>query len=216
MYRNEVVAVFGHRGSGKSTWLARTMEDCKPYLLVDPLYDPKYLKSDIHQLSSLEEALRMFRDGDPQRLYATPNLITFDYLCGLCLARGSMTLIVDEVDNYATSQYLTDNFRKIIKRGRHREVNLVSATRRPMEMNKLIRSQANRFIVFPMGMEDAKDLESYVGPVWKKVMDLTMDDVGVYYLDYDFKAKDWHIKRLDYFIIDKNVEICDTILTDEP
>jgi hypothetical protein len=210
MYKNQIIAVFGHRGSGKSTWIAENIEDWKPFVLVDPLYDPKFQALNLYKVKSVEEAIEVFRDSDPQRVYISPNLETFDFFCGLVLARRGMTLVVDEVDHYSNSYYLSPYFKKLIKYGRHRETNLVVASRRPKEMNPLLRSQANKFIVFPMGGEDVKELSSYLPKsALFVVMHLKSISNGSEYVEYNFERKDFKICIQRYIPIKK--ETLDTI-----
>lgn len=198
-YTNRIIAVFGHRGSGKSTWLMRHIEEYKPYVLVDPLYDPKFTSLNLYSITSLEEGKKLFETGNPQRIYISPNLPTFDYFCGLILAKRNMTLVVDEVDNYASSYFISKYFKKAIKYGRHRGVNIIAACRRPKEMNPLLRSQANRFIIFPMGGEDAKELTSHIRDIVPVVIDLKTGEGYTEYIDYDFTSKKLSILKLELY-----------------
>lgn len=174
------------------------MENNVPFVFIDPLFDDKLFSARVYHLKTMDDAINIFKHGIPQRLYASPDLFTFDYLCGLVLAHGQLTLIIDEVDNFTTSQYLPMYFRRIVKYGRHRQIGLIAAARRPMEMNKLIRSQANRFVVFPMGGEDAKDLEEYIGSSWKDVLNLSSSNEGSQYIEYIFSEKRLYRKELRY------------------
>jgi len=195
-YQNQIIAVFGHRGSGKTTWLMREIDSFEPFILVDPLYDPKFKALNLYTITSIEEAFDLFKVGDPRRCYITPNLETFNIFCGLCLAKGNITLIVDEVDQYSTTQWLPARFKQAIKMGRHRGVNIIAACRRPHEMNILIRSQANRFIIFPMGGEDCKDLTSYIPDAFELIMRLKSGSDWTEYIDYNFKTKTAETKIL--------------------
>jgi hypothetical protein len=197
-YQNNIIAVFGHRGSGKTTWLMNNLDSFSPFLLVDPLYDPKFKSLNLYTITTLEEGFDLFKIGDPRRCYISPNLATFDIFCGLCLAKGNITLIVDEVDSYCTSQFMTRHFKELIKIGRHRQVNLVAASRRPHEMNPLIRSQANRFVIFPMGGEDAKHLESYIRNIMALCLQLKSGEGWTEYIDYNFRNKTTNINKLSF------------------
>lgn len=171
-----------------------------PFILIDPLYDEKLSSLGLYQVKSIGELLYIFKSGKPERLYVVADVDQFDFICAIALAYGGITLIIDEVDNYATSQYMTPNFRKVIKYGRHRGVNVIAVSRRPMEMNKLIRSQANRFIIFPMGGEDAKDLEEYIGYVYKDILKLKINDNGSEYIEYSFYNKTYRQHELKYVL----------------
>lgn len=198
-HSNELVAVFGHRGSGKSTWLFEHIDEFKPFVLVDPLFDPKFKAMNLYTLTSCGQALQLFNDAQPQRIYISPNAETFDFFCALVLAKGNMTLIVDEIDNYCTSYYMPPYLKKIIKIGRHQNVNLIAVCRRPKEMNPLIRSQANRFVVFPLGGEDAYELRSYLpATILDKIVELRESNDGAEYLEYNFKTKEYFIGKVNF------------------
>ncbi len=207
-YQNQIIAVFGHRGSGKTTWLFKHIDSFSPFLLVDPLYDPKFKQLQLYTITTVEEGFDLFRIGDPKRCYISPNLNAFEIFCGLCLARGNITLIVDEVDSFSTSNFMSPHFKELIKMGRHRQVNLIAACRRPHEMNPLIRSQANRFIIFPMGGEDAEHLESYIKGIKNLCTKLHAHQGWTEYLDYDFRTKEMHLNKLQYMNNLTDTPIC--------
>jgi hypothetical protein len=201
MYTNHITAVFGYRGSGKSTWLAHNLESFRPFVLIDPLFDSKFERFNLYQISDLGEAMEFFKNGDPQRIYISPNLKAFDFFCALALAKRNITLVIDEVDNYASSYYLSDNFRKVLKYGRHRQVNIVMVARRPKEMNPLLRSQITRFIIFPMGAEDIQEFRLLIGDdAAQKIHTLEkIENVKSQYLDFDYNRHTCEIKELQYF-----------------
>jgi hypothetical protein len=198
-YENETTLVLGHRGSGKTRWLSKNIESYKPFVLVDPLYDPSYKALKLHTIKSMDEAFKLFRDGKPERIYVSPDLVHFDYICGIVLATGDMTLIVDEVDQYQTSHYIPPNFKKILKIGRHHGINIIMIARRPKEINPLLRSQASRFIIFPLGGEDTRELSEHIGKHAYLINDLkTNPGVDSDYLDYNFSKRESTIKNLIY------------------
>lgn len=198
-YDNETTLVLGHRGSGKSTWLAQHIEGYRPFILVDPLFDPKYEKLGLYKVASMPELLQLFKTGNPQRIYISPNPKAFDLLCGMVLARGNLTLVIDEVDQYQDNYDIPPYFRQILKIGRHKGVNVVMVARQPKEIHKFLRSQASRFIIFPLGGEDCRELEEHIGYEAKKVAMLKMQPgKGSEYLDYNFSTRESAIKNISF------------------
>ncbi len=201
MYNNHITTVLGHRGSGKSTWLYRNIESFFPFVLVDPLYDPKYEKLNLYKIRTIPEALHLFKNGSPARIYISPDLPTFDFFCGLMLAKGNMTLVIDEVDHYSTNYFISKYFKKLVKYGRHRQVNLVMVARRPKEIHPLLRSQTTRFIIFPVSGEDIRELSSHIGDKAKLVETLqSVPNKYSQYLDYSYSSKTAEIKTLNYLL----------------
>jgi hypothetical protein len=199
MYTNHVTGVFGYRGSGKSTWLARNLETFRPFILVDPLYDPKFERFNLYKIESLEEGMDLFKNGNPQRVYISPNLEAFDFFCGLAMAKRGITLVIDEVDNYCNNYRISDQFRIALKYGRHRQVNIVVVARRPKEMNPLLRSQLTRFIIFPMGGEDIQEFRMLIGEHANKILELRKtENISSDYLDIDYNHQTCTIKKINY------------------
>jgi len=201
-YSNHITLVLGHRGSGKTTWLFRNIDNFQPFVLIDPLFDPKFQSLHLYTPENMTEAYEIFRNRNPQRIYISPNLDAFDFFCALCLAKGGLTLVIDEVDNYATNHYISPRFKQALKYGRHRKVNLVMVARRPKEVHPLLRSQATRFIIFPLGIEDTKELQSHLTPdAAIRIKNLqSQKDHWTQYMDYDFHTNEWEIKTLHYVL----------------
>jgi len=196
---NHITLVLGHRGSGKSTWLFRNIESFRPFILIDPLFDPKYQQLGLYEIEDLEELGGFFRTGRPERVYISPNRTAFDLVCGLCLARGGITMVIDEVDNYATTHRIGDYFRQVLKYGRHRGVNLVMVARRAKEINPLLRSQATRFIIFPLGAEDAAELRTHIGDEAARTLgECRREDARTEYIDFGFSTNKFEKRILEF------------------
>lgn len=203
---NEMIAVLGQRGTGKTTWMFRNLPST-PFVIVDPVYDVKFKSIPLKRIETIEEGFNLFKNGSPQRIYISPNLQTFDFFCKMILAKGNMTLIVDEVDHYANQWYIPDGLKKIVNVGRHRNVNLWTIARRPKNTHPIIRAQANRFIIFQMGLEDAKTLESYIGKeASDKTVTLKTEANGSEYIDYNFKTRSYTINRIVYVGVKQDAE----------
>lgn len=198
-YSNHVTTVLGHRGSGKSTWLSRNLDSYEPFILIDPLVDQRFQDMRVYRINDVSEGFRFFKEGNPRRVCISPNLQCFDFFCGVALAKRGMTVVIDEVDNYTTSYFVSPNFDKMLRYGRHRQTNIVMVARRPKDINKLLRSQTTRFIIFPLGYEESKELADQIGEAYKAIPNLKCrKDISTEYLDYDFHSHDYQIKTLYY------------------
>ena len=199
MYINRITSVFGQRGSGKTTWLFRNLESLKPFVLIDPLYDPKFKRLGLYDISSLRHLMDSFKNGKPERVYMSPgNVEVFDFICYTVFAYGNINLVIDEVDQYSDNWNLTEQFKKLIKYGRHKKVNITMVARRPLEMNKLLRSQTNHFIIFPLGREDIRELESHIGSEAQKIYALKTGENFSEYLEYSYGTTEGIIKQISF------------------
>jgi hypothetical protein len=103
------------------------------------------------------------------------------------------------VDNYATTHNIGENFRKVLKYGRHRGVNLVMIARRPVEINPLLRSQATRYIIFPMGADDAAVMKPHIGEeAFATLLELRKTEAGSEYLDFSLVDRKCEKKQIAY------------------
>jgi hypothetical protein len=197
--KNFVILVIGHRGGGKSTWLMRNIEEFRPFVLIDPLFDPKYQSLGCYQPGDLVDFVDFCETGRPERVYMSPNVPAFDLICGAALAKGELNLLIDEVDNYASTHNIGQNFKKVLKYGRHRSVNLVMIARRMKEINPLLRSQASRFVIFPVGAEDAQELRPHIGDeAFAALMELKKTEEGSEYIDFEFADRKFEKKFLPF------------------
>lgn len=71
-----------------------------------------------------------------------------EFVCEVAKSCGNMTLIIEEVDNYANTSRMPEKLRYLLKRGRHHGVSMIFVSRRPAEINRMITSQSQRFIIF--------------------------------------------------------------------
>lgn len=185
---NEIIFVSGQRGSGKSYWtksLAASLPRC---VIMDTLGEYK-ADQYFYDIESFVEFL--IKDKDNPKLFTVsynPVDVSEDFetFCRAILARGDIYLIMEELDTVSTPYYTPYEFAKLIKYGRHFEIQIVGVSRRPAEVSRLFTSQASRFVLFPqVEPNDIKYWRSIIGGAAN-----TLPDMAQYhYIDVDFNEK---------------------------
>lgn len=74
--------------------------------------------------------------------------LDFERVCRAVYCCTRLTFAVEEVDQYCAPTWLPTYLDQIVSLGRHRDLSLWVASRRPKEIHPLIRSQANRVTSF--------------------------------------------------------------------
>ncbi|MCW1311403.1 MAG: hypothetical protein QXJ93_01025 [Candidatus Rehaiarchaeum fermentans] len=155
----KIIGIFGIQGHGKTTYLKEITKNLNRVIYVDTLeeYNYKTITNPIELLDFLKdrisfkiEYVNLTEDTDIESLDKVCIAIKsyIQYMQSKYELDIDITLAVDEVDIYATTSFISQNFRELIVRGRHWNTNLIYATRRPHECNRLLTSQSNIFAIF--------------------------------------------------------------------
>lgn len=166
--RASVALVVGRRGSGKSELLRRATISRPRVVVLDALHgEPAEDGSGREGVAIVEDredyldALRGFSNFPRWRIVVRPDdlekapwvataLMPSDSgVTGYARAVRGVTLVCDEVDLWAPNNTGIDpGVRAAIQRGRHYEINILAATRRPAECHRDLSSQADALVTF--------------------------------------------------------------------
>jgi len=170
MDTNPIIAVFGRRGKGKTTWLARYIYDNldKTFFIYDVLRDkafyPFYGVARFY--SSVDEFLDD-SDIESSSIYIFQGEIDYNDFFGLCYELGNNVCIFDELDLACSPHYLSENLYKIIHYGRHKNVGIVGSSRRPANVTRDFTSQAHLIILYELSENlDLKYIENFCGAIY--------------------------------------------------
>lgn len=181
MKETEVVTVLGQRGSGKSSWVKRALPEIPRFIVWDTLGE--YTQFDgVESVGELIEYVYPRIDGVFQVVINSMIDDDLEQVCRVAGAVKNLHLIVEEVDTYATPGKAPYELKRLLKIGRHYGVSMIFVSRRPAEINRLITSQSQRFIMFRMFEPgDIRYLKSIIGP---EAMELT-ELKPLHYLDWN-------------------------------
>jgi len=161
---SKVACIFGRRGSGKST-LARTLvAPCTRLILFNTLGEEAH--NEIGLVFREPQALFDYVQEAPQfRAIADFQDDTlFPWTIDLAMAVGSCTLLVDEIDRHCSPVSVPDELNSCVRYGRHKSVSLLTISRRPADVPRIVSSQAEDIFVFRINEpRDVSYLKQYVG-----------------------------------------------------
>ena len=170
------IFVTGRKGQGKSI-LCRHLFDSFPYdrVCIDPTGD---VRADMRRQASpfteltdpLPVRLPVDPDGQPQAFVYVPDpgapeyLDNIDRAVGLAMLHGKTCLWVDEVGEVTRAGVTPPNFRRALHHGRHRQLTLLLAGPRPIDVNPLCVSQADHVFIFHLpNPADGKRVAENIG-----------------------------------------------------
>lgn len=152
---NRITCIFGKKGYGKSYRISKLVPEIPgTVIIVDPLAEYGALGLTVQDPGDIVQAIK----GGYHRIRFLPEEgFDFNLLCLLCYRMGNLTLVVDEISMFQETSMLPAGLGCIVQYGRHKQVSLIVASRRPAEVNRLITSQADEFWVF--GISEKRDLD---------------------------------------------------------
>jgi hypothetical protein len=143
-----VQLVFGIRGTGKSYFV-------KHYVIPKHkrriIYDTQGEYNDgiiFEDFAKLKEFWARCAEKDFKLIYRPIRHDHFLELCDLVYLCGNMAFIVEELDLTAGTYDNDIEFLSLIKRGRHRNVEIIGVSQRPFGINRNITSQAKEIYSF--------------------------------------------------------------------
>lgn len=149
--QNSLVAVFGMKGHGKTTYMIRETEAARRLIVIDPLH--QFRSGLIFRGAS--ELLQYFNDRNPDTFRCicrfedagegwkeTEAALEFVY------ELGNVTLAIDEVDKICSASVISPALARIINYGRHKGIDLITCARRPARVNRDLTSNADAVICF--------------------------------------------------------------------
>jgi hypothetical protein len=148
-WQAEISAIYGQRGSGKTT-KTQGLVAGKPRLLVYDTLGHDYANGLVCEdrwtfervwAKTYRGRFRLvYRPRDPQG--------EFPDICKLVMACGDMAFVTEETDLFFQNSKCDPAFTDVIVRGRHEAVELFAVTQCPTGFGPLLRSQAHNWYIF--------------------------------------------------------------------
>jgi hypothetical protein len=160
--QNRVLVACGFRGSGKTTYVQNILKKQSNIFVYDPNEDEAYswIPNTVHSLAELQEFIEWCRTNNKQSLAVRyvpeedESGSLFDdanEFCRMVWEGQNLWVVFEEVHQIANTSSpasMPSALRKIVNRGRHRNISVMVTAIRVSEIPTPIRAGANTFVIF--------------------------------------------------------------------
>lgn len=177
-----ITCIFGIRGMGKTRLARRLLADHPRMLAYDPYGEHEALRFDQPEalVAYLDQHAKRGRFRCSLASWRAANIQTeSDYFCATAWATAQVTgdclAVFEEVDMIAPPGRETPQFRRLIAQGRHAGgrghtgVSILSTSRRPAEVSRLLTSQADHIYAFRL--QEPADLQYFRSVIGREPSD---------------------------------------------
>jgi len=183
--QNRITAVIGRKGSGKSTMLAERLKRADRVLVFDPMSEHSgkkgWLPNQVQTLQELENFMRWNRKrGEWGAGYVPDEDLEgeVEAVARALYERANLTFGIEEVPLLCSPSYLPPMLGKLIRTGRHRQIDIFWTAQRASEVSRTLTSLTDEFILF--SQTEPRDLDAIAArcgnEVARKVAELGRHD----------------------------------------
>ncbi len=185
---NKITAVLGKKGYGKTSYVISQTADLDRLIIFD--YNREYQNGKIIELpQQLIEQVRLNRNSYFRLIYRPAPVLTlkdhFNFFSEICNNVAGYTVVIEEVDYFASAGVMPEGLQKLINYGRHHAINILALSRRAHKVPRDLTANADVIITFnQQEPRDVKYLTDYMGEVGEKVRTLQRTDQGSEFLEW--------------------------------
>jgi len=162
---NSITCVFGRKGSGKTWYIIKLIQNQKRLVIVDTLAEYGEKTNDlpfckgviIDDLYSFISYLQSTHDKEFRVILRLTDEAEVEKAFETIWTVGELLLVIEEVDYYCNPSFISPAFSKIYKYGRHKNLSTIAISRRPYEVNRLLTAQADTVVSFQQ--REQRDIE---------------------------------------------------------
>jgi hypothetical protein len=176
---NKIIGVVGRKGSGKSTIFRRIVERSPRLFIFDSTGEHSWIPNAFHSLDRVSQFLgwASMQDRFAGSFIPEDDVEgSFDRIAFWIYQEGGMTLGVEEIPFLCEPNHVPDALDRIVRLGRHREVNMVYTGQRMAEIARRITAATDVFLLFQH--TEPRDIEAIAdrcgAEVAQQVMELPM------------------------------------------
>jgi len=155
-----IITIFGKKGSGKSTLSKHDMVQFPGRIVfLSPVENLKVKDYVIWDNDELSYKMPLMKSGEIM-IVRRADIESLDIICCIAMIEGHYTIVIDEIDQYKSSIQLRD----MIHYARHFDINIISNTRRYVDVPRLLTSQSDLLKIFQtVEPRDLQYLKEYTG-----------------------------------------------------
>lgn len=155
--QNYIIGIMGRKGSGKTEFLKKCLENIDRYIIVDTLkeYEKGIIFDDVYKLN---EFVKLHGSNNKMKIIFRPqDDESMEKFFIITIRICNYTLIMEEVDYWCNQYQIHPILKKAIKYGRHENKNLIWISRCPYEINRFLTRNCDLLVSFVQ--TEQRDLE---------------------------------------------------------
>lgn len=191
--QNRIIACAGRKGSGKSTKAREILQQMKRLFIYDTMGEHRWCPDSFDELDQaviyLMESFT-YEDGFMARYVpeADDEEADFSEVCNVVYEQGNMMFAIEEVAMLGCSpNHSPKKFKRLMRLGRHRNVDMLYTTQRLEEIPVSLRSATDVFILF--AHSEPRALDAIAERCGEEVASKVAAFQGHEFLIYDVNAK---------------------------
>lgn len=163
MADNRIRLYMGTTGSGKTYLFCKHMKEEQPggrQFIFDTMADEKLERYGVVCSGAADAVALAAKSGTAGPFHIRLQVDDpgqFSIICQAAMRLGNCCLWIDELSLFCNSQWIPEDFRKVIRLGRHRAVSVRATTQRPPDIQTLILSQTKEVYLFQMHLPNDID-----------------------------------------------------------
>jgi len=150
MIQNHFIGAIGGKGQGKTTWAMEQFLKSRRGLAFDACGEYKNCLKIYNRIQLIEylEKQPRFRVAFVPRAGEKEAAEDLLLLCRLAFAKGKIDLFLEEADYFSAANYSDPALDRIIRYGRHAEINLTYTVRRFPDTSRQLTAQTDEYRLF--------------------------------------------------------------------
>jgi hypothetical protein len=172
-FQNRIVGVVGRKGSGKSTRVATLLKYCPRIFAWDPMEDhsdlPDAFEGVVDDLNEYFKQARRTKTFACSFIPAEDLEEEFEEVCRLVYDYGRMLFVVEEAPLVLKAGYMPSAFGRIVRTGRHRQIDLLWTAQRASEVSRTLTSATDVWIFY--SQTEPRDLDAIAERCGREIAD---------------------------------------------
>lgn len=163
--QNRIVGIIGRKGTGKSTLLVDRLQAEERVFVWDPMAEHgDWLPNELESMAAVQDFFRWARNRKFWAASYVPGAeleSEFEEVSDLYYSSapaGRRIFAVEEVPLVCSPSYLPEKFGKLVRTGRHRQIDLYWTAQRAGEVSRTLTSLTDEFVLF--SQTEPRDLDA--------------------------------------------------------
>jgi hypothetical protein len=171
--QNQIVGIVGRKGTGKSSYMRELLRRCPRFPVFDVMAE--HTREGVNQVESSAKLAQFLKWSREQEKFAGSYVPDgaldeeIEEVSRLVYGRGHLCLACEEVPLYTQPGYMPPLFGKLVRTGRHRQIDIAWTAQRAAEVSKTLTSLTDIWILF--SQVEPRDLSALADRCGREVAD---------------------------------------------